>query len=83
MQIYEVDPKEVETCRPASSREIRNQMDRLEVEGQIEPLVVEIIGEKDGKKLLKIRDTFDDWIYGSAQVIAARELEWPTILVTY
>jgi hypothetical protein len=32
---------------------------------------------------LKVRNKFDDWIYGSAQVIAAREMEWSTILVTY
>lgn len=80
MEIYQVNPKDVEVSRPASAKEIKHQMVRLSEEGQIEPIVVEEL-ERDGQ--LKVRDLLDDWIYASAQVIAARELEWETTLVTY
>jgi hypothetical protein len=80
VEIYQVNPKDVEICRPVSARDIKHQMVRLSEEGQIEPIVVEEL-ERDGQ--LKVRDLLDDWIYASAQVIAARELEWETILVTY
>jgi hypothetical protein len=84
MQIYQVDPQDVDPCRPATVREIKTQMIRLLDEGQIEPITVDHYADRlDGTPLLRVRDKVDDWLYASAQLMAARELHWPTILVTY
>jgi hypothetical protein len=86
MQIYQVNPHDVEPCRPATVKEIEAQKQRLEYEGQIEPIVVVHLGTDYTRvtdTLLRVRDRMDDWLYASAQVLAARELDWPTILVTY
>jgi len=48
-------------------------------EGQIEPIEVVDLGE-DG--IFRYRVAQDAWAYAEAQVIAAMELGWKTILVT-
>lgn len=76
MQIYPVDPRTITLTEIPSKREIRGQVRRLEVEGQIEPIAVtpELVIDKAHP---------DYWVYSSAQVMAAIELNWSTILVTY
>lgn len=87
MEIYHVDPAEVRSrsSRSASDmrvseRDWRYQANRLTREGQIEPIEVEPQGDDS---LFKYRIKEDAWSYAEAQVIAAIELGWPTILVTY
>lgn len=57
----------------SSERHIKHQAMRLEVEGQIEPI------------LLNEDNTLNEngWTYAGAQVLAARRLNWETVLVTY
>jgi hypothetical protein len=71
-RIYQVDPKTVITGKVYPS-DVRRQKERLEHEGQIEPIEVDVN--------LVIRT--DAWFYSGAQVAAAIELGWNTILVTY
>jgi hypothetical protein len=52
------------------ARDVAVQRTRLEQEGQIEPLVL-----RNG------RIDPDNWPYGDAQVVAARQLCWDTLLV--
>jgi hypothetical protein len=70
--IYPVDPRAIKTP-PQHPREIRQQRERLEAEGQIEPIEVNADLTLDP----------DGWVYAGAQIAAAIELEWPTVLVTY
>lgn len=71
--IFQVSPHEVVIKSQPSRRDVKRQTERLLQEGQIEPI------------LLHEDNTINaaNWPYADAQVIAARELEWPTILVTY
>lgn len=71
-QIYQVDPKKVTTGK-VYPNDVRQQKARLQEEGQIEPI--------ETTPDLVIRT--DAWFYSGAQVQAAIELGWPTILVTY
>jgi hypothetical protein len=89
MEIYHVDPAEVR-CRASrastdkfqvSERDWKAQAARLLIEGQIEP--IEVVKHEEDESLFKFRIREDAWHYAEAQVIAAIELEWPTILVTY
>lgn len=83
MDIYQVDPSTVGRRSPTwtvSERDWRHQADRLESEGQIEPIEVVDQGEDS---LIRYRIAEDAWAYAEAQVIAAIELRWPTILVTH
>jgi hypothetical protein len=71
--IYLIDPKTVKSPAIIYPGEVRRQRERLENEGQIEPIEVTpdfVITE-------------DAWVYSGAQVAAAIELGWDTILVTY
>lgn len=80
MDIYHVSPKSVKVTTKWSARDISVQSDRLEKEGQIEPIPV--IRDEDGTYTLDV-DNPDFWHYSGAQVEAAKLLEWDTILVTY
>jgi hypothetical protein len=72
MLIYQVSPWEVHPSTEPHPRDVHVQKLRLSQEGQIEPIVV--------RNMVPDRD---EWAYADEQVIAARELGWPTILVTY
>lgn len=72
--IYYVNPNAIQIHDEPSLRDVRKQKERLQKEGQIEPL--EVTGPN-----LFLRQAC--WPYASAQVVAARELAWPTLLVTY
>jgi ParB-like chromosome segregation protein Spo0J len=73
-QIYLVNPHDVEIS-PVYPRDVRKQMERLKTEGQIEPILV--------SRPPRMIPSRDNWVYSHEQVAAARELGWPTILVTY
>lgn len=77
--IKQVDPKDVIVVRNASERDIKWQVRRLESEGQIEP--VRVYRDPSGAYNLDI-DHPDYWVYSTELVLAARKLEWPTILVS-
>lgn len=70
---YLVSPWDVNLTEKPSDRDVAVQRARLEDEGQIEPLLVNY----DTKNL------DSDWPYASAQVVAIRELEWPTMLICF
>jgi hypothetical protein len=72
-QIYQIDPKTVKSPTIIYPGEVRRQRERLENEGQIEPIEV----------TPNLVITEDAWVYSGAQVAAAIELGWDTILVTY
>lgn len=81
--IYQVDPWLVDLQDTIPHRrDVRYQLDRLNKEGQIEPVEVRMHATEN---LFPGRYTLDPdgWTYANAQVQAARELEWKTILVTY
>ena len=81
-QIYQVDPWTVDTGNSISARDIRQQAARLAAEGQIEPIeVVPATTVPFSGIHYALRP--DGWVYAGAQVAAARELKWLTILVTY
>jgi len=83
MEIYHVDPSTVRMRSPykvVTERDWRHQAERLQAEGQIEPIEVIDLGEK-WERRYKVAP--DAWTYAEAQVIAAMELGWETILVTY
>lgn len=77
MKIYQVSPHHVKVLKLWSKRHVDYQKDRLEKEGQIEPIHVVIVHDEH------YYVSPEEWAYSEAQVLAARELEWPTILVTY
>jgi hypothetical protein len=80
--IYQVDPWLVDLGNYVpSGRDVRNQIDRLVNEGQIEPIEVRLYA--NGPAVRKYTLDPDGWFYAGAQIAAARELRWPTILVTY
>jgi hypothetical protein len=72
-QIYRVSPRDVAVPDPPPPGDVDRQKQRLLTEGQIEPLVLDINHQPDP----------DEYPYACAQVIAARDLEWPNILVVY
>jgi hypothetical protein len=72
-RIYLVDPKTVKSPVIIYPGEVRRQKERLQAEGQIEPIEV----------TPDLVITEDAWAYAGAQVTAAIELDWDTILVTY
>lgn len=59
----------------ASKRNVEKQKERLETEGQIEPIQVKRLGDK-----YIVQE--EAWVYTEAQVQAAIELKWETILAT-
>jgi hypothetical protein len=77
-KIHHVNPNDIKFNGfiPNSSREVLYQKRRLESEGQIEPL----LGEDQGDGTWTVDNI--DWPYQYAQVLAARELEWETLLIT-
>lgn len=78
MKIYQVSPWEV-VIEEQPPRDVRAQRVRLLTEGQIEPLEVLVQRTPTRHYILD----HDGWCYAAAQVAAARELGWETILVTY
>ena len=56
-----------------TGREVRVQKERLTEEGQIEPIVLLPDNSPD----------LDEYAYAEAQVVAAQELGWSSLLVTY
>jgi hypothetical protein len=70
-----VDPKEIELLEIPYLRDIDYQKERLQREGQIVPLEVDII---NGKVMVGT----GYYSGGPALVVAARSLEWETVLVT-
>jgi hypothetical protein len=78
--IYRVNPWDIDLSNePQIGREVRTQINRLLAEGQIEP--IEVI--RNPLAIRKLALAPDGWVYAAAQIQAARELQWPTILVTY
>jgi hypothetical protein len=71
-QIYQVSPHDVKIGKPFR-RDVERQRERLEREGQIEPIEV----------MPDMTVPTSAWFYSEAQVQAARDLGWATILVTY
>jgi hypothetical protein len=76
--IHKVSPFDVKIAEgewPAQT-DVDHQKGRLEKEGQIEPIVVDYFTKEV---------VLDDpgWAYAAAQVVAARELNWPNILITF
>jgi hypothetical protein len=80
--IYQVDPWTVDTGRSWSKKDIDTQIARLQAEGQIEPIEVVSVTTVPFSGL-NWEPAPDGWFYAGAQVAAARQLKWPTILVTY
>jgi len=80
-RIYEVHPDEIKwrgsMMYGPSRRNITKQMERLQAEGQIEPIQV---FQCVNHGALEVQE--DAWAYAEAQVEAAKELNWPTLLVT-
>jgi hypothetical protein len=74
-RIIYIDPNEVIASSDTYTRDVEYQKELLNRQGQIVPLVCKQI---DGKW----HADDSDWPYASAQVIAARLLEWPTIIIT-
>ena len=72
-EIFHVSPWDVVIPQAVPPVDVERQMRRLEDEGQIEPIVLDINHQPD----------LDEWAYADAQVVAARVLKWPTILVVY
>jgi hypothetical protein len=79
MQIYQVNPWHVDIGEQPYFRDIRAQALRLAREGQIEPVTV----RRSRNPWLPLRLDPSGWFYAAAQVAAAREQEWPAILITY
>jgi superfamily I DNA and RNA helicase len=72
--IVQVSPWDVKVPDEQARVDVERQKRRLEEEGQIEPVVVRrATNEPDPA----------EWVYAAAQVVAARELDWPDILVVY
>lgn len=67
-----VSPHDVPVSSEPHWRDVYAQAERLEQEGQIEPVLLRADGTPDP----------DSWAHADAQVMAARYLEWPTILIT-
>jgi hypothetical protein len=72
MMIHLVSPHCVRLDETPHARDVAAQKRRLETEGQIEPVLVR-------RGMVPV---LDNWFYAPAQVVAARELGWETILVT-
>jgi hypothetical protein len=73
MQIYTINPWAVPIPAGLPARDVKHQAERLESEGQIEPIALLHDGSPD----------LDSWAYANEQIQAARDLAWPSILVTY
>lgn len=71
--IFLMDPLLAKITAMPSERDIKTQMERLEHEGQIEPIALKPDNSPD----------LDECPHADAQVMAAIRLDWPTILVTY
>jgi hypothetical protein len=74
--IFQIDPNKVAICQWVSFRAIRRTQGYLEKDGQIEPIV---LAENNMVCPCDACPTYS----ACAQVHAARELGWETILVTY
>jgi hypothetical protein len=72
-QIYQISPWAVPVPAELPARDVKHQAERLNAEGQIEPIALLADGTPD----------LYSWAYANEQVQAARELGWPFILVTY
>jgi hypothetical protein len=85
MEIYHVSPYQVLLLDgDVDARDVKRQRERLETEGQIEPIeVIQVPVDvlADPAPLTYTLAPYG-WVYASAQVAAARELGWPTILIT-
>lgn len=71
--IVPISPWAVPIPANLSAKSVNYQAARLESEGQIEPILLLDSGDPD----------LDSWAHANEQIQAARELGWPTILVTY
>jgi hypothetical protein len=67
-----VDPKSIPICGFVYPRDVKYQINRLQREGQIEPIKLNEDGTAD----------LDDFVYNEAIITAAIALGWETILVT-
>lgn len=63
----------------AHERDIKKQIEILNKQGQIVPLMAHKITDTTSSILYTIN--YDESPYGDALVMAARRLNWPTILV--
>jgi hypothetical protein len=79
--IHQVDPWDVRLDDQPTGRDVKVQLERLLAEGQIEPIEVVLFASTSPRG----KYTLDPggWVYAGAQIAAARELKWPTVLVTY
>jgi hypothetical protein len=75
--IHYVDPREVKFSGEnfPYNRDVKSQMNLLERQGQIEPLLAKRVDD-----VWEIDNS--DYPYATAQVLAAQRLHWPTIIVT-
>lgn len=76
MQRY-IDPNKVGTVKLRWPYEVRRMKVILEQQGQIEPLIVKPSTDMDYEWVVDLTENH----MGDAIVYAARELDWPTILV--
>jgi hypothetical protein len=74
MRIYQVNPANINLHEVPSARDVAHQKRRLLAEGQIEPITISPV---------TMLANLDQCAYADAQVTAARELGWSTLLVTY
>jgi hypothetical protein len=88
VEIYLAPPVSIRRRRPdwvVTKHDWRYQAERLENEGQIEPIevVIETTTETKQATVRTFRVAPAAWVYAEAQIVAAMELGWPTLLVTY
>lgn len=76
-EIYHVSPFEVAAPGSLHAKDVSRQMLRLESEGQIEP----ILCFKNSRGVWQV-DQQNGWVYAREQIMAARQLNWETILIT-
>lgn len=72
-QIYQISPWAVPVPADLHAKSVRHQAERLQTEGQIEPIAL----------LPDHTPDLDSWAHAREQIQAARDLGWATILVTY
>lgn len=82
MRIYQVDPRLIRILDSPGMRDITYQANRLETEGQIEPMVVRPVERPPF--CYEINTEHDEHFHlDEAIAQAACWLGWPTVLVTY
>jgi hypothetical protein len=76
MEIYHVDPKSLTVTDVPSRRDVEKQKHVLLTQGQIVPILF-------NGRTMKPSTSWHGSPYAFAQIVAAQELEWSTIIITY